>query len=189
MDGFLSKPVPRATLRDLLERHGLELRAPPPAAVDPADVHLPAVASGEPSDADVLAPSTLRSLLRSPGPSSHGAFDVFDRITRLFAEETARGLDELEAALRARDASAVSNVAHRLKGSSAALGARLLADALAKIERATKDEGLPGAPGDEPAGAVAPLRAELRRALAAIDRLRASSAEVPAGAAPDYDAP
>ena len=115
MDDYVTKPVAPAALAATLRRWvGAE---PDTAAEEPA----PALDHG------VL--DGLRELDRR----SRSGFLV--RVTRAFLEQAPQQLATLAASVEQSDADSVALVAHSLKGSSATIGARRLAEICAELER------------------------------------------------------
>ena len=65
-----------------------------------------------------------------------GDRSLVEELCRIFAEESPRSLKALEAAYQARDARAVTSLAHAIKGSSASIGAGRLSRAAHELEKA-----------------------------------------------------
>ncbi|MFV0523288.1 MAG: ATP-binding protein [Acidimicrobiales bacterium] len=102
-------------------------RSPIGAAADLAGDSPPVV------DQDVL--SQIRSI--DPG----GELGLFRRMLDAFAIQTPDDLDELETALEEGDLDTARRAAHRLKGSTATIGAARLAGQFADLERELKGGG------------------------------------------------
>jgi len=119
MDDYLSKPVPREALATAL-RKWIPTAAPPPRAE---------VASASSS----LAPGhPLRVLEAHAGPRALA--EVID----VFLQTIPRRLDDLRQAHKRGDADAIRAVAHSLKGASAQIGARGMADLCVQIDAAVR---------------------------------------------------
>jgi len=107
-------------------------------------------------DATVLA--DIRAL---SGPGE----DLLAEVVKLFVADVPDQLVTLRAALDARDAVAARRIAHRLKGSALATGARRLAAACASVEDAAREGDV-----DRAAAAAATLDDEFRAVRAALER-------------------
>lgn len=125
---------------------------PAPAPPGPDGVQL---------DAEALA--RLREL------DPDGRHGVVDRVLRAFEISLARMLGELEAQRAAGDPEAVARVAHKLKSSSASVGALALAQVCAEVERRLRTDGPGTLAGDierllqAGEAALAAVKAMLRR--------------------------
>jgi CheY-like chemotaxis protein/HPt (histidine-containing phosphotransfer) domain-containing protein len=163
MDDYISKPVKLEDFAAALKRWmpGREQRqeseTPPPAATDEKAVaggiaghSPPAVSSFLPVssplsissassalDAEVVA--RLRSLAEATDPS------LITQIFTSFLNDGAERVDALREALEGRDAELLYKTAHAIKGASANIGARSLADVAQKLELAGKAGDLNGA--------------------------------------------
>ncbi|MBX3209023.1 MAG: response regulator [Labilithrix sp.] len=123
MDDFLSKPFNRADLFETVCRWA-------PAAEDAAAASTPdaeGAAAEDPIDRAALA--QLESLRRPGQP------DVVVRVLQMFLKTMPTEMDALDRAITIQDAASCARIAHKLKSSSASLGARRLAETLAEIER------------------------------------------------------
>jgi len=119
MDDYLSKPVPREALATAL-RKWIATAAPPPRAE---------VANASSS----LAPGhPLRVLEAHAGPRALA--EVID----VFLQTIPRRLDDLRQAHKRGDSEAIRAVAHSLKGASAQIGARGMADLCVQIDAAVR---------------------------------------------------
>jgi len=90
--------------------------------------------------------------------------DFQREITAEFLAQLDREVDAIAAAVASRDADALHQNAHALKGSSSTLGARALAGACARLESLGRSTDLSGA---EPA--LEQVRGEALRLRAALD--------------------
>ncbi|HEX7490097.1 MAG TPA: response regulator [Candidatus Limnocylindrales bacterium] len=163
MDDYMSKPVRLATLRETLERWLAPDRQASPSWPAAAADHLVqsgpgAVASfaeaggGGGGGSNVLDQETLDSL-RSLG---YGDEDVLGPLIDLLESEASGHLTAIEAAVERGDAQALGGIAHTLKGASRNLGAVLVGNIAAELERR----------GKSGSAAEAELVSQLRAALA-----------------------
>ena len=116
MDDFISKPVQIAELENALAK-SLGMDAP----TNEAQAALP-----------LLDESQLDQL------RGNGAEDTLREIIDMYLTDTTEQLGNLESAITKQSAESVQRITHQLKGSSANLGARRLADALARLEEAAE---------------------------------------------------
>jgi HPt (histidine-containing phosphotransfer) domain-containing protein len=82
------------------------------------------------------------------------------QLLRAFARMSAPDVDALRGAIERRDCPLAVQLAHRLRGASATLGAAQLAAVCARIERAARDGDIASL-----AGGVVELEAQYRRVL------------------------
>ncbi|MHB8509110.1 MAG: response regulator [Candidatus Dormibacteria bacterium] len=148
MDAYLSKPVKAASLAACLSRWiGSEVSSAP--------VEMRRKQAGTLLDQQTL------SWLRELGTSE------FDKLVNLFLEDGALRIAGLREASAKGDAKTIGELAHSLKGSSATLGASVLADRCAQLQMAVlagHEKGvleLVDAVASEFSGASAALRREL----------------------------
>ena len=155
MTDYLAKPFTKAQLRTVIERQlGAQERAIEPAGLDTL------------FDAPVGASVFDRAMLAEvPGVES-GDSVLGQRIVALFKQETEKLLDEIELALVAGDSAAISAIAHKIKSSSAAVGAMRLSHLAARLEMAGRKER----PIGNGLGVAGELRAAYHEANAALDR-------------------
>jgi len=123
MDDFISKPVQIAELESSLAK-SLGMEAP---------------AAEAQSALPLLDDSQLDQL------RGNGAEDALREIIEMYLADTAEQLANLQTASNESDIEAIQRIAHQLKGSSANLGARRLADALARLEDAANSGELSNA--------------------------------------------
>ena len=109
MDDYLSKPVSKRTLLTTVARH----------------------VSHEVPDGVVLN-ETVVAELQAIGP------DALSGLVSLYIDEARRQMDELSEAITRNDASTVAEVAHKLNGSSAALGVANVSRAADELETAAR---------------------------------------------------
>ena len=112
MDDFISKPVQIAELENALAKSlGME------ALSNDAQTALP-----------LLDESQLDQL------RGNGAEKALREIIEMYLSDTTKQLGNLESVITEQNSESIQRIAHQLKGSSANLGARRLADALARLE-------------------------------------------------------
>jgi HPt (histidine-containing phosphotransfer) domain-containing protein len=110
----------------------------------------------------VFDPAVLRDV---PGVES-GDSALGRRIVALFKRETEKLLEQIEVALVAGDSSAISAIAHKIKSSSAAVGAMRLSHLAARLEVAGREERKIG----NGAGLAGELGTAYREAIVVLDR-------------------
>jgi CheY-like chemotaxis protein/HPt (histidine-containing phosphotransfer) domain-containing protein len=142
MDDFMSKPVRLATLRETLDRWLAPARAStevwPAAADDIAQPPLgpgPVAPAAQESDGPVVLDQETLAMLRSLG---EGGEDVLGPLVDLLESEAEGHLAAIEAAVERGDAQALGGIAHTLKGASRNLGAVLVGEIAAELERRGK---------------------------------------------------
>jgi PAS domain S-box-containing protein len=123
MDDYLSKPVPREALATAL-RKWIPTAAPPPRA------------EGVTASSSLAPGHPLRVLEAHAGPRALA--EVID----VFLQTIPRRLDDLRQAHKRGDADAIRAVAHSLKGASAQIGARGMADLCVQIDAAVRGSEL-----------------------------------------------
>jgi HPt (histidine-containing phosphotransfer) domain-containing protein len=147
MDAHVSKPVRRDELCAALALWTTPPDAPDASSgpADPLDLHHDAAAEGDALD---------RALEKASGrPLLEPLIAAFLSAAPQITDQISQGLDE-------QDWPAVEAAAHRLRGSSASLGALDLAAACADLETAAR------------AGSPAGARAGVASLVAALDRVR-----------------
>ena len=166
MDDYLCKPFTMDTLRDLLHRFLGDEVAPGarrsetrrPAAQTPAAMALP-VARATSAAIDFAALQRISAL----GDSTSG--DLLSRVVRSYLDAAPALIETLQHAVDSEDHDALSSAAHRLKGSSAQLGAERVAGLCADLERTGNGNG----PGEAPAALLRQLNEEFGRVRAALE--------------------
>jgi signal transduction histidine kinase/CheY-like chemotaxis protein len=116
MDDFLTKPLRAAALREKLLCHLAPDAAPCDSAFEDD------FAAGDPVDA-------ARRLFG----------DKFPQLARLFLADTPKRMAALDAAVDARDAALIADIAHTLAGSASAVGAFELSDQCKVLEKASRE--------------------------------------------------
>jgi two-component system sensor histidine kinase/response regulator len=117
-DEYLTKPIRTPELMAAIDRIG-------PSQPESAPVTAPAANVSTAEAIDVKA--ALERL--------EGDRELLEELVQLFKEECPKALDEIHAAIAACDAPLLTRLAHTLKGSSASLSARPLAEAAAALEK------------------------------------------------------
>jgi HPt (histidine-containing phosphotransfer) domain-containing protein len=139
MDDYLSKPVNRERLQEVIERwlvHSLEPGRPR------GESDVAPVLATSPSGSDEMAqPFNLGQLESIVGRD----LALKRRYLELFENSTRPLLSRLGAAVTARDPEAVRRAAHELKGSCGSIGAVPMAELSAQLERLDIHEGWPAA--------------------------------------------
>ncbi len=92
--------------------------------------------------------------------------DTMSRLLRIFLDNAASTIDELEAALEQHDLARMNALGHRLKSSARAVGAMRLADTCLALEQMGSVDCAP-----ELVHSLAPMLVSLRRELAGNQRL------------------
>jgi HPt (histidine-containing phosphotransfer) domain-containing protein len=115
----------------------------------------------------VVDPSVLAALTSRLGER---AGPMLDRLLDTWGAETDRRLADLDTALAAGDGAAVAQVAHAVRGGSAALGAAELADVCGEVETALRAGGQV-----DLAAAAGRIRAAAGRARDGLAQLRVGS--------------
>jgi len=119
-DDYLTKPIHAPALFQALEKFRTAKSTEPPAVAT-----LPTFAAIAPSQSWDIADALQRV---------EGDSELLEEIAHIFADECAKTMPEIRDALERPDAHQLEQLAHRLKGSSSNLGARLLAQAAAELE-------------------------------------------------------
>lgn len=161
MTDYLAKPFTKAQLRTALERQ-LGAEQPP---IESAGLD---TLFDTPVGASVF---DRRVLGEVPGIEA-GDSALGRRIVALFKRETETLLDQIEAALIAKDAAAISAIAHKIKSSSAAVGAMRLAQLAGRLEVAGREQR----PIGNGPGLASELAASYGEAIAALDEFLAREA-------------
>jgi HPt (histidine-containing phosphotransfer) domain-containing protein len=139
MDDYLAKPLRKQMLRDALERW-----------VGGAPAEIPASAEGHAAgDLDLLDVAIVSELEQLDA-------GILTHLTSMYFAEAAEQLAVLDGAVKSGEMLIVSQVAHKLKGSSSTLGATRVAQILGELETAATE-------GDLSDGAA--LIARLRQGL------------------------
>ncbi len=140
MDDYLAKPLRPGELREAVARWVGSVTVAPEA--DPSDISMDDNRS--PSDVEVAAvhgspvlDPEIMADIRSLGDDS--ADDTLAPLVDLLLKQTEEQLPMLEAAMVAGDAPTLVGVAHSLKGASRNLGARLLGETAAEMERRARE--------------------------------------------------
>jgi HPt (histidine-containing phosphotransfer) domain-containing protein len=147
MDGYISKPIRPAELAATVERlvPSETARPSPSAAPLPPETPSPPASAG-PVPIDLDAARRL----------ADGDEELRAEVAAMFVESSRRHETELSQAVRAADGRRISDIAHALKGSAAAVGATVVQKLAAELETLGR-EGDPDR--------LAPLASHLAREL------------------------
>ena len=168
MNDYLRKPFRLDDLAEVLDRWGPN-RSAPQAHEDDHEAQ-PDKAPVQASVLDSGRLDEIRSLMTDDEP------EFLTNIVEQFIEDTGKLIQEMKAALRASDASALKVAAHTLKSSSASLGATDLSALCKQVQTIAAEGSIEPAEfvvvqiENEFAGVISALRGELK--LAAPDRQR-----------------
>ena len=127
MDDYLSKPVAPDDVAAVLARWATAIIETGSVAVAP----IPAAKPGVPSDHAVLDREILADLFDCQRP---GETDFVANLLGVFINDLAVRLEKLRNALGSQDCKSLRDDAHALKGASAEIGARRLAQACERLE-------------------------------------------------------
>ena len=147
MDAVLAKPLEIGKLRELLEQHGFRAEGTGGAIAAPAAT--PAAPIAKPIDLD-----QLRGVVGDDEEFLRELCDTFVSSSKVIVSELAQ-------ALGAVDRTALSSLAHKLKGGSSSVCAHELAKLAAALEKEAKEKPL-----EELAASVAGLRQAFEAAAA-----------------------
>ncbi len=175
MDDYISKPLDRAALAQLLKKWLAVSQAQPSA---PPSTNIVEAAFAEP--VRVLPVATERSASAAPRPSpANGSIDAsiigdlldtmggeFGDLVRVYLEDAPQRIAAIESAAASGDAAAQVAPAHTLKSSSANIGATSLSELARGIEHAAR-AGVPTGPAELAAG----IRPEYERVAAELSKL------------------
>jgi HPt (histidine-containing phosphotransfer) domain-containing protein len=161
MDDYLSKPVDRKLLEQVMMKWTLHRKAPPsqdaPEMVtSEPDTTLPAVAAAEMPALDMEIVEDLQEMMGSD----------YQSLIRIYLEDSPKLINQIQTALDNRDCAALVAPAHTLKSSSANLGAMALSDIAKTIEKSARNSDI-NTPLQVGAGMAAEFE-RVRAALAAI---------------------
>jgi PAS domain S-box-containing protein len=149
-DGYLTKPVKYALVRDALEQWlpaGASLRQLSPQKRDDkgtTEAKISKAASAE-TEPTIIDPASVEPIVDlSVLTDLIGEADVaqISEALELFWESVQSGPDEIASALVSKNYKALREVAHSLKGAAASVGAKAVAADLAILEMAAKEENL-----------------------------------------------
>jgi len=174
MDDYISKPLDRAMLAQLLKKW---------LAVSQAQAAAPAEAATNIVEAAFAAPqpsATPSAVPRAARPAgTNGSIDAsiigdlldtmggeFGDLVRVYLEDAPQRIAAIEVAAASGDAAAQVAPAHTLKSSSANIGATALSELARQIEHAAR-AGVPIGPGEVAAG----IRPEYERVATELSRL------------------
>jgi CheY-like chemotaxis protein/HPt (histidine-containing phosphotransfer) domain-containing protein len=135
MDDYLSKPIDPIRLRRCLARWLGQPDAAGEAAEAEPEPASPELENRLPEEPVLLDEAPLRALRMMRQPNKP---DLVAKVVSMYLERTPILLADLNAAMAARDASAVRSLAHALKSSSAHIGAGALSTLARELEDSSK---------------------------------------------------
>lgn len=135
MDDYLAKPFKMKELEEVLQRVLGSSPAPEHRPSAPPEHHLPALPAGN-GEAPLLDTEMFR-IGTGITAGSHRARELARQIITTFQADVTTQMQQLHVAIAHQDAREVRDIAHRLHGSAAQLGARQLAHALKRLEKAS----------------------------------------------------
>jgi signal transduction histidine kinase/CheY-like chemotaxis protein/HPt (histidine-containing phosphotransfer) domain-containing protein len=175
MDDYISKPLDRAALAQLLKKWLEISQAPPPATTNVVDAAFaePQAPAAAPPTVARIAPSAARPAAANGSIDASIIGDLLDTmgsefgdLVRVYLEDAPQQIVAIEAAAASGDAAAQVAPAHTLKSSSANIGATGLSELARGIEHAAR-AGVPTGPAEVAAG----IRPEYERVSAELSRL------------------
>ena len=167
MDAYVSKPLRADELLGTIDRIGGQVRGDEPAGDSPAqgDACPPVAPPGPaPPGEEAVSPSgpliDRQALLASVG----GSETLLREVVSVFLTDTPKQVAALDAAIRARDASAIASSVHALKGSAGLFSKAGAYDAARALEQAARQGDLTGVEvaGEDVKREVSRLEHELR---------------------------
>jgi len=174
MDDYISKPLDRAVLAQLLRKWLAVSQAQGAAPAEPrASIVEAAFAAPPPAAMPSAVPSAARPGASSESIDASIIGDLLDTmggefgdLVRVYLEDAPQRIAEMEAAAASGDALAQVAPAHTLKSSSANIGATSLSELARRIEHAAR-AGVPTGPAELAAG----IRPEYERVAMELSRL------------------
>jgi len=109
MDDYLTKPVEPKVLHEMLARWTVAMNAGTTQPAGKATDGQPSVLEGRSEQTDVFNLATLRSRVE-------GDLDLLAELIELYLSHSPSQLDEIDAAIAARDGQRIARAAHTLKG-------------------------------------------------------------------------
>jgi CheY-like chemotaxis protein/HPt (histidine-containing phosphotransfer) domain-containing protein len=135
MDDFVTKPVTLTALADAIERAVAANRSGPDEPAAGPVQHLDAPQSDATSDDDLAIDRAALAALQE----DLGGAAALARIVQMFLDQLDPQAAQIAQAAKDRDYEGLGGIAHRMKSSSATLGATTLAGVLEQIEAAASD--------------------------------------------------
>jgi len=168
MDDYLTKPVNLQTLKETITRWLATLpTTPPPDTPMPTDAPNDN-AEDATGDTTATSPSLDYGVLTALQYEMDCDDEMFAELLASYQREAARGMGELRTALANGDLPALQSNAHRLKSSSASVGALPLSRCCAEIERLAGGALAGGALADESLARIGALVAHADDELARV---------------------
>lgn len=129
MDDYVSKPVKREILKDVLDRW---ISSPETGVIQTdATPQLPIAQTQE----EIIDRNALDGLRRLQG---EGEPDILEELISLFLDDAQKDMENLKRAVEQEDAESIERVAHTLKGSSGNLGAVGMARISGELEQTSE---------------------------------------------------
>jgi CheY-like chemotaxis protein len=158
MDEYIPKPVRTDTLQRMLTHFGKKMlqtgQTPAPSGAIVSELPVAAGPASQPPSAPLDAPhpshASLPTLPTHEDPVdldrlfdfSGGSMENLEEIIALYLKQTVGQLNQMQTALRDRQAETLGNVAHSCAGASATCGMRTMVPPLRRLEMAGKAEDL-----------------------------------------------
>jgi two-component system, sensor histidine kinase and response regulator len=144
MDDYLPKPFNMEQLISMLERHLRKIpSSPKDSANGEAGQHQTMTAEVEASPSVPIERSVLNGLRSF---QQQGAPDIVGKVVNMYLSEASKLIEALDEAVQSRDVQEVYRVAHKLKSSSANVGALNLASLLRDAEAMGRQGSMKAAP-------------------------------------------
>lgn len=138
MDGYLAKPIDARELIELVDQIADKDPLPQPLDDRQRTEEADCEKAAEPAGEDVFNSEVALA-------SCFGSHAMFVKMAEFFLAESTEVLNQLDAAVRGGNATALAAAAHRLRGTIVYLGARSAADAAQRVEQLGKSGDLTGA--------------------------------------------
>ncbi|NLY01485.1 MAG: response regulator [Rhodopirellula sp.] len=138
MDGYLAKPIDARELIELVDLIADKDPLPQPLDDRQRTEEADCEKAAEPAGEDVFNSEVALA-------SCFGSHAMFVKMAEFFLAESTEVLNQLDAAVRGGNATALAAAAHRLRGTIVYLGARSAADAAQQVEQLGKSGDLTGA--------------------------------------------
>lgn len=137
MDDYLSKPFDQDALGAIIERW-THPTTKPKVVAEPSEVPKTPLFSTLSIDETLLDAKRLQTI-------SRGKVALQKQLLQVFIENAQPGLDQMHEALQIKNFGIIEQQAHRLKGSSANVGVRVIPEVAAQMEQQAREKNLTGA--------------------------------------------
>jgi PAS domain S-box-containing protein len=141
MDDFLSKPFDQDTLQAMIERWAMSGEAGEAGGAGGAEGAEGAGEAGEAGEAEFYLDHTLFDPKRLQ-EISRGQIALQKQLVQAFVKHAQPGLEQMYHALQMEDFQMLEQQAHRLKGTSANIGVRLIPQIAAQLEQQAREKTL-----------------------------------------------